>query len=460
MTLLPEESIETVETPPEENQLPSLISSLWAEEKKATCSVQLESGTYHGSCDVSDLEDRSHLQYAIKESMFQAITSFVPSPPWGNLTGVRPVKLIKKILLDCEKNGENPQDILKNKYHIDEIRREIALECGKVSLEIENTLKNTVSIYVGIPFCPTRCHYCSFFSSDVREHEKQVAPYLSALLEEIAFVGDLVEQQGISVSTLYVGGGTPTVLDEKQLETLLRSIKTAFPKPLMEFTVEAGRPDTITEGKLKVLEEFGVSRISINPQTMDDSILEKIGRHHTAEQVKMVYSYAKDRFQINTDLICGLTGDTPSGFLKSLAEVISLAPTQITVHSLTPKKNTPLTEGKQEETEVFSWEETLNQGWNLLKQEGYRPYYLYRQKKIADGLENVGWTKDTPSYYNVAMMEEFQSILGLGAGSMTKWIGEDGDIQRLQNPKFYWDYMKNLPENKEKKANFLRDHLN
>lgn len=461
MTLMPQESIETVEEEPDSLDCPQLISELDKNRKKAICSIKIQGEIHQGTCDVqeTDLEDRSKIQYAIKESMFQAITSFQPPPPWGNLTGVRPVKLIKKILQDCESTGENPEEILQKKYHIDQIRREIALECGKVSLEIEDKLKNTVSIYLGIPFCPTRCHYCSFFSSDVREHQKEVQPYLDSLLQEVSFVANLLKQEGVLVSTLYVGGGTPTVLDEIQLEMLLHAIKTAFPLPLLEWTVEAGRPDTITIEKLKVLEKFGVSRISINPQTMSDEILKGMGRGHSIAQVKSIYSCAKDRFQINMDLICGLRGDSPEGFLNSLTEVIAMDPTQITVHSLTPKKNTPLTEGEEDYFSTISWEETLNRGWDLLKKAGYRPYYLYRQKKIADGLENVGWTKNLPSYYNVAMMEEFQTIVGLGAGSMTKWVGETGDIQRLQNPKFYWDYTKKLEENLVKKENFIKLHM-
>lgn len=460
MALLPEETIETVDISPDSEMNSSiLISYLQVEESDemesvAHCTIKISEKTYEGTCAFlnSDISDRGKIQFAIKESIFQTVIKFQKAPPWGNLTGVRPVKLITKLM---KQGSDNLEEILRNKYHIEEKRVKLALDCGKVSQDIQNRLKDSVSVYIGIPFCPTRCHYCSFFSSDVREHKNQVQPYLEALCQEIKQTGKLLEQYHLPLTTIYVGGGTPTVLDKNQLKQLLNEINSAFSQDLLEFTVEAGRPDTITPEKLQVMEENRVTRISINPQTMNDKILENIGRHHTGEQVKVVYTCAKNRFQINTDLICGLQGDTPDGFLNSLSEVIAMNPTQITVHSLTPKKNTPLTENPSEICENISWEDTLNTAWTTLEQAGYSPYYLYRQKKIADGLENVGWSREDPSYYNVAMMEEFQTILGCGAGSMTKWIGKTGQIERLQNPKFYWDYIKNQEENLRKKEEFF-----
>lgn len=493
MALLPEETIETVEEYPENREnspdFASLVSRICEKTGTAVCKILKNQNVFEGVCSLEGIDEgnRSEIQFAIKEAIFQATCQFQASPPWGNLTGVRPVKLVKK-LIEKEKNTQleampktenmnfdfrlgdssytqNILHLLEHKYHLDKVRRKLALTCAEVSQQIENQLKDSVSIYVGIPFCPSRCHYCSFFSSDVREHKDKVEPYLDGLLQEMEHLGQLIQRgnlgKNLNVSTVYVGGGTPTVLDEKQLESLLSAIKTAFPQELLEFTVEAGRPDTITEEKLQVLEDYKVTRISINPQTMDDVILQNMGRCHTAKQVEMVYSYAKNRFQVNTDLICGLLGDTPDGFQKSLSQVIALRPTQVTVHSLTPKKNTPLTaqlEGADWET--ISWVDTLNTAWDTLWQAGYRPYYLYRQKKIADGLENVGWTleKESPSLYNVAMMEEFQTILGCGSGAMTKWVGKSGQIERLQNPKFYWDYLRSLPENLEKKEFFLQKY--
>ena len=368
------------------------------------------------------------LQHALKMAFYQAGTALLGGePPWGALTGVRPVKLPARASL-----AEDRQ-----------------LEEGQVSL------------YIGIPFCPTRCAYCSFVSADVGRALKLVDPYVEALLEEVRRTGQVLEQAGLRVRTLYVGGGTPTTLSASQLDRLLAAAEAHLPLAgCREMTVEAGRPDTITREKLEVLREHGIERISINPQTMSDQVLQAIGRRHTARDIREAFCTARevDFACINMDLIAGLPQDSVEGFRDSLEEVLALRPENITVHTLAMKKGSRLME---EGGALPSGEETdrmVDLSLEALEGAGYRPYYLYRQKYMSGGLENVSWClPGTENHYNIIMMEELQSVLSLGAGGVTKLVDRSsGRIVRLTNPKYPHDYLAMSAKVLEQKDEILR----
>lgn len=383
------------------------------------------------------------------------------APPWGMLTGVRPVKLptraLRRGLLPKEAQGE-----LECLYQVAPERAKLAVDCAQASLAVDREVReDQVSLYIGIPFCPTRCAYCSFVSADVGRALKLVDPYVEALLEEVRRTGQVLEQAGLRVRTLYVGGGTPTTLSASQLDRLLAAAEAHLPLAgCREMTVEAGRPDTITREKLEVLREHGIERISINPQTMSDQVLQAIGRRHTARDIREAFCTARevDFACINMDLIAGLPQDSVEGFRDSLEEVLALRPENITVHTLAMKKGSRLME---EGGALPSGEETarmVDLSLEALEGAGYRPYYLYRQKYMSGGLENVSWClPGTENHYNIIMMEELQSVLSLGAGGVTKLVDRSsGRIVRLTNPKYPHDYLAMSAKVLEQKDEILR----
>lgn len=436
-------------------------------EDGATQSVTVKTTLYYqGNATVGQvsfsLEEKNQTiahQYGVKESLFRAIVQVLPAPPpWGSLTGVRPSKMATKVLKERGEQGD-AENYLEKTFHLSPQRSQLARRCGEVSLELQEKLpKNGFSLYIGIPFCPTRCSYCSFFSADINENQKLVQPYLDALSQEIAEVGKILTETKIPVTTLYVGGGTPTSLSQEQLEQLLGDVRRHLPlEDCWEFTVEAGRPDTLTQGKFQVLHRYGVDRISINPQTMSDHILENLGRGHNSQDILRAFSQGEGKFSINMDLIAGLPEDTLEGYSHSLAQILALNPQEITVHTLTPKKASPLLTQLESLPQEQMVEAMLQHTWKAMHAQGYRPYYVYRQKKIAGGFENVGWSK--PGYlgkYNVIMMEEVQSVVALGAGGMSKTV-EQGAISRHSNPKFPLEYTKNIASIIEKKTSFLKE---
>ncbi len=390
------------------------------------------------------------VQHALKLAFYKAGTALLGyEPPWGALTGVRPVKLPARSL----KNGATPkqaQKELEKEYHVSPDRARLAVDCAQASLAAERALRpDEVSLYLGIPFCPTRCAYCSFVSAGVGRTLKLVEPYLEGLFREVKETGRALGELGLSVRSFYMGGGTPTVLSEDQLDRLLAACKETLPLDrCSEYTVEAGRPDTITREKLEVLRQHGVGRISINPQTLEPHVLEAIGRLHTVDQLRRAYELARVAgFRcINMDLIAGLPRDSFDGFRRSLEEVFTLDPENITVHTLALKKGSALMEnggalpGGEEVAEMLDWAR------RPLTTHGYIPYYLYRQKYMSGSLENVGWAKPgTGSLYNIVMMEELQSVISLGGGGVTKLVDPGaGRILRLSNPKYPQDYLSSL----------------
>ena len=383
-----------------------------------------------------------------------AVDCLGAEPPWGMLSGVRPVKLPTRAL-EAGATPRQAEAMLRDQYRVSPLRRRLAVDCAQASLAVKaRLLPQEVSLYVGIPFCPTRCAYCSFISSSGSAN-RLIPAYLDALDEEIDAAAAALRAAGRTVRTVYLGGGTPTTLDAPQLARLLDHLRTAFAlDPRAEFTVEAGRPDTITREKLLALRAGGANRISVNPQTMSDQVLAAIGRSHSAQQIREAYALARqvDVGAFNMDLIAGLPADTLAGFRATVEEVIALDPENITVHTLALKRGARL---RQEDTPLPDGPTVaamLDFAWDALDRAGYVPYYLYRQKFMSGGFENVGWCKPGwASEYNICMMEELHTVLSLGAGGVTKFVGE-GTVRRAANPKYPQEYLRQLPQLRAEKA--------
>ena len=387
------------------------------------------------------------VQHALKMAFYRAGTALLgKEPPWGALTGVRPVKLPTRSM----EQGASPQQAreeLEREYRVSPVRSQLALDCAQASLAVKSTLKpHEVSVYVGIPFCPTRCAYCSFVSADVGRTLKLVEPYLEEVLEEVAATGRALREAGLTVRSFYMGGGTPTTLSAPQMDRLLTACREGLPlEGCTEYTVEAGRPDTINREKLEVLKGHGIGRISINPQTLEEEVLVAIGRKHSPQDILDAYALAREvGFAcINMDLIAGLPRDSFSGFCRSLEGVLALGAENVTVHTLALKKGSTLMERGDLLPAGGEVEEMLSFSLNTLRGAGYVPYYLYRQKYMSGSLENVGWTKPgLESLYNIVMMEELQTVVSIGGGGVTKLVSPDGRrILRLPNPKYPHDYL-------------------
>ena len=406
------------------------------------------------------------LQHALKMAFYQAGTAVLgQEPPWGALTGVRPVKLPTRCML-AGGTPEQAQAELEGEYRVSPLRAKLAVDCAQASLAVDREVReDQVSLYIGIPFCPTRCAYCSFVSADVGRTLKLVEPYLEAVLEEVEYTGRVLRESGLSIHSLYVGGGTPTTLSAGQLERLFSSARAHLPlETCVEYTVEAGRPDTITREKLEVLRRQGVERISINPQTLEDEVLAAIGRKHSAQDILDAYALAREVGfdSINMDLIAGLPRDSFEGFRRSLEGVLALRPENVTVHTLALKKGSRLME---EGGALPSGEETarmLDFSRDTLREAGFLPYYLYRQKYMSGSLENVGWClPGKESVYNIIMMEELQTVVSIGGGGVTKLVDrKNGRIVRLPNPKYPHDYLSSRDKilaQKDEIAAFYRD---
>ncbi|MCI8303907.1 MAG: coproporphyrinogen dehydrogenase HemZ [Lawsonibacter sp.] len=400
------------------------------------------------------------VQHALKLAFYTAGTALLGTePPWGALTGVRPVKLPTRALL-AGSTPKQAQRELEREYHVSPERAQLAVSCAQASVEVQRSLKpNEVSLYIGIPFCPTRCAYCSFVSADVGRTLRLVEPYLEGLLQEVAETGRVLRELGLTVRSFYMGGGTPTVLTADQMDRLLARCQETLPlSDCTEYTVEAGRPDTITREKLEVLRARSIGRISINPQTLREEVLEAIGRKHSAGDIRAACALAREvGFAcVNMDLIAGLPRDSFGGFRDSLEGVLAMDPENITVHTLALKKGSRLMESGGELPSGGEVARMLNWSRELVMSHGYIPYYLYRQKYMSGSLENVGWARPgTGSLYNIIMMEELHTVVSLGAGGVTKLI-RGGSILRLTNPKFPQDYLSGLDKVLEQKKELFR----
>ena len=393
---------------------------------------------------------------ALQQSIYLAAVQLLPRlPAWGALAGVRPTKLTTKHLLE-DGTPSSAEKMLKDVYFVTPARRKLAVECSQATVKAMAALApGDLSLYVGIPFCPTRCTYCSFVSRTVGKKTELLEPYLDALLKEIAFTGTLLRKSGCRVRTLYIGGGTPTTLTGAQLARLMDAIAASFDlSGCLEYTVEGGRPDTLDEAKLQTIRAHGANRMSINPQTMEDHVLRACGRPHKAADVVQAYREATAAgFEaVNMDLIAGLPEDTVEGFRRSLDRVAALRPSNITVHTLALKKGADLFEKRGSLPSAEDVTEMVAYASETLAALGYKPYYLYRQKYMSGSFENVGWSRDgMDCLYNIYMMEEVHTILSLGGGGMNKVNLPNGTLQRFHNPKFPEQYIELLPKVLEQK---------
>ena len=369
-------------------------------------------------------------------------------PPWGALSGVRPTKLSTKCMLEGG-SERAAKKLLEQTYFVTPERSRLCVDASRHTLEAVRLSEPTdLSVYIGIPFCPTRCSYCSFVSESIERFGAFLPPYLAALHREIEYTGKLLRASGYHIRSLYMGGGTPTTLSSAQMQALLAAIHESFDlSRCLEFTVEGGRPDTLDPQKLRVIKDGGATRISINPQTMSDKVLEAVGRRHTARQTVEAYEQAvKAGFDdINMDLIAGLPADDAAGFADSIRQVLDLNPSNITVHTLALKKGAALFGSRMELPPQEAVAAMLTGAEDALRQSGYEPYYLYRQKYMSGSFENTGWCR--PGYtglYNIYMMEELHTILSLGGGGMNKINLPEEKLARYHNPKIPQDYISRI----------------
>lgn len=382
--------------------------------------------------------------------------------PWGILTGVRPVKLLRRL---AEESSEE-QAVKKFEKDFFVSNEKIALSRETEHNErkiLELSKPESFSLYVGIPFCPSRCSYCSFVMASIERAEKLIEPYTKLLCEEIKRTAEIANKLGLRLETVYFGGGTPTTLSAEQLDTVLRTVNKSFDmSTCREFTVEAGRPDTIDIAKLFALKENKVDRISINPQTVNDEVLKTIGRKHTAQQFFDAFELArKCGFDnINTDLIAGLPTDTPESFKNSLDSIARLNAECITVHTLCMKRASRLTtEGVTLDLQqARDAREMLAYTQNILGQNEYIPYYMYRQSRMVGNLENVGWSKrGFESLYNVYVMDETHTILACGSGGVTKLKRNNPDyLERIFNFKYPYEYIDRFDELIQRKSGIMQ----
>lgn len=378
--------------------------------------------------------------------------------PWGVMCGIRPAKNVRE-LIDEGYSDDEVVEILKNIYEVSDEKTELARTVAEnEKLLLSQIGKNSVSVYIGIPFCPTRCLYCSFVSTDVRVSGKYMDEFVEKLLLEIDKTAEIINKLGVYVENIYIGGGTPTTLSAEQLTQIFTALKKNFDfSKIKEFTLEAGRVDTITKEKLAAAKKGGVNRISINPQTMNDVTLKKVRRAHNSKMIRDCFYLARDIGfdNINMDLIAGLPDETVDMFRYSLDEVIKLNPENITVHSMCIKRAASLRFTDVELTEARHMNEMLSYTQKRMKENNMDPYYMYRQKNILGNLENVGYAKKgTMSAYNINIMEEKQTIIALGGGGSTKLV-MGGRIERIFNFKDPLEYIRRFDEILKKKDEII-----
>ena len=396
-----------------------------------------------------DDERERVIKIAAGDSFMKAGISFTGyTPPWGILTGVRPAKVATEFLEKGLTQEESARRI-SEEYFVDPVKAKLAVDVASAEARLITPEKRKeCSVYIGIPFCPTRCAYCSFVSYTSPGLLKLIPDYLKKLARDIDGIFSVIREHDMKVSSVYIGGGTPTILNEEQLEFLLSKVN-EYVSGSEEFTLEAGRPDTITEGKLRIAARHGVDRISVNPQTLNDEVLKQIGRAHNTEMFFEAYRTAKKSgiANINVDLIAGLPYDTTQSFMDTIDRIIDLDPENITVHTFSVKKASVFRNEEKYDRSSRIAEESVAYSQKALTESGYLPYYMYRQKNTVGNLENVGYAKPGhEGLYNIYMMEEVQSIFASGASSVTKLVSlpdENGNvrIERLFQPKYPYEYL-------------------
>lgn len=403
---------------------------------------------YSKELSAEETADGERLELLLAEGLYTLLCDLTGyQPPWGMLTGVRPIKLLHML---CDEGGENyARDVFRDVYHCSPEKYALSrLTMDREEGIIALSRPDSFSLYISVPFCPTRCSYCSFVSQSVEKTKKLVPEYVELLVKEIEATAQTAKELGLRLETVYMGGGTPTTLSAEQLSAVLGAVERCFDmSAVREFTVEAGRPDTITPEKLRAIKSCGAERISINPQTLNDKVLENIGRRHTAAQVyeAMDMAHAVGFGSINMDLIAGLPGDDMESFGRTLDGVFSMDPENVTVHTLSMKRAATMITSGSIRPDAFEnpAAEMLGKGTERLLHAGYHPYYLYRQTRMLGNLENVGWAKEGhDGLYNVYIMDETHTILAVGAGGVTK-LRQPGvnNISRVYNYKYPYEYI-------------------
>lgn len=409
--------------------------------------------------------DRSGVKNRLKQLIYVTLSEYTGKQlPWGTLTGIRPTK-IPMMMLEDGRSRDEILSYMEDTYLVSREKSELALEIAKREKELLSTIhyQDGYSLYIGIPFCPTTCLYCSFTSFPIVSWKKRVNEYLEALEKEIIFTAKIYKDKVLD--TVYIGGGTPTTLSAEELERLLSFLKKTLDfSQVKEFTVEAGRADSITADKLEVLMKYGVTRISVNPQTMKEETLRLIGRQHTVEQVKEAFHLAREKgfTNINMDLILGLPGENEEDVRNTIEEVKRLDPDSMTVHSLAIKRASRLNQWIEENgiDALKNTDETMKIAENGAREMGMVPYYLYRQKNMSGNFENVGYAREGKlGIYNILINEEVQTIIALGAGTVTKRVFGDGRIERCDNVKDVALYIEKIDEMIERKRKLLSDPL-
>ena len=432
-----------------ENPEGSAVSALFRGKTwlTATTKITLNGKTVSAARRLKAGEETVRLRRRILQQSYYlaAIQLLDRKPAWGALAGVRPTKITTKHLLE----GGTPKSadrLMRDVYYVTPERRQLAVDCSESTVKAVSRMEpDDLSVYVGIPFCPTRCSYCSFVSRTIGKKTELLDEYLAALEREIQVTARLMKESGKHLLTLYIGGGTPSILSTPQIIHLLDTLRESFDfSRCIEFTVEGGRPDTLDLEKLRAIREHGADRMSINPQTMEDSVLRACGRPHTGADVIRAYHQAEEAgfTAINMDLIAGLPTDNFDGFRRSLDAVAALNPANITVHTLALKKGADLFEKREGLSTAEEVSRMVDYSNAALRNLSYKPYYLYRQKYMSGSFENVGWSREgLDCLYNIYMMEELHTIVSLGGGGMNKVNLPDGTLQRFHNPKFPEQYI-------------------
>ncbi|MCI2055940.1 MAG: coproporphyrinogen dehydrogenase HemZ [Oscillibacter sp.] len=451
LTLLPEEKLTYGDPAPDDDRWAVITLKENGDQCMATTQMGWDgassSHTQEDPLSGTDYEKEGQRRRCISMCIFCAARKATGiAPAWGSLTGVRPGKVASEGFADGG-SAEDARKLLEDTYFVTPDRAKLAVEAALYGLRAKQGLApRDIAVYIGIPFCPTRCAYCSFVSSSVEKSFDMVEPYLNALLDEVRAAGALTQRLGLRVRAFYMGGGTPTTLDADQLARLLGIFEESFDlSACAERTVEAGRPDTVTQEKLAAMRRHGITRVSVNPQTMDDHVLAAIGRRHSSQDIRrcMDEVLSAGFEHVNMDLIAGLPEDTAEGFRKSLDECMTFGADNLTVHTLSLKKGSAiLTRGlKIPSAETVG--EMLDYASPTLRSGGYAPYYLYRQKYMSGSFENVGWCRPgAENLYNIYIMEELCSILSMGAGGSTKLVDQATNrISRVFNFKYPHEYI-------------------
>lgn len=436
------------------------------DKNKVCIIIDYEGRKYQTVADLSHLiKEKSAYKNAMKRQLYKMLSFICKKElPWGILTGIRPTKLVYE-MLDRGMNEEAIHKIMEKEYLCSKDKTDISIDIAKRERKLLHELdyKNGYSIYIGIPFCPSTCLYCSFPSFSVEKFADRIESYLQALEKEIKYGASCFPNK--KLTCVYLGGGTPTSLSAGQLDRLLELIREQYDfTHVREFCVEAGRPDSITREKLEVLKKWGVDRISINPQTMQQKTLDLIGRRHRVEQIEEAFYLARQtgHENINMDIIIGLPKETPEDVEDTLRKIGRLNPDSLTIHTLAIKRAARINIEKEsyKNMQAVDVPKMLETSMEFARKNDYLPYYLYRQKNMADNLENIGYARaGKEGLYNILIMEEKQTILALGAGAMSKFVFYDQNrIERVDNVKNLSDYIGRIDEMITRKQGFLSKH--